>query len=105
MVCTANTEVFILDSKNIDRLIPRRNQGSSTVELLRERVEDKLTTRLNTNLGRGVRLYDRLLEKVGPVTCILYKLIWGGVSIDLLTCRVKEKNERTWGLFHKRSYD
>lgn len=59
--CTANTEVFILDNKNIDRLIQKRN--IYMLELLRQSVENKLRARFHSPLGGEIPLYEKLLKK------------------------------------------
>ncbi len=62
VVCTANTEVFILDHRNIERLIYRKNPGS--MSLIREKVEGKLRARLQMRAGSRLDLYRPLLDKV-----------------------------------------
>nr|XP_022306331.1 uncharacterized protein LOC111112810 isoform X5 [Crassostrea virginica] len=47
--CTANTEVFILDTKNYDRIVGKKN--SSTLDIMREYVKAKLETRMNMKQG------------------------------------------------------
>ena len=59
VVCTAHTEVYVLDNKNIDRLL-RRNQR--TMAMLRSKVESKLRSRSCTRLGRNIELYSYLLQ-------------------------------------------
>ena len=61
-VCTANAEVFILDNKNIDRLIHKKNPH--TIAMLRNTVDNKLRGRRNTQLGARVELYDHLSDKI-----------------------------------------
>lgn len=61
-VCTVNAEVFILDNKNIDRLIHKKNPY--TIAMLRTKVENKLRGRKNAQLGAGVELYGHLSDKL-----------------------------------------
>ena len=62
VVCTAQTEVFILDNKNIERLIHKKNKH--TLDLLRNEAEAKIQGRYNTQLGSHVELYQHLLVKL-----------------------------------------
>ena len=62
VVCTSNCEVFLVDNKNIERLITKRNQ--QTIEMLKPIVEHKLLTRSQTRVGAQVELYRRLLNKI-----------------------------------------
>ncbi|ELT96736.1 hypothetical protein CAPTEDRAFT_222490 [Capitella teleta] len=57
--CTSSTDVFILDLKNIDRLITKRN--AHTLERLRKSVEAKLRVRLNRH--SNLEVYSHLLQK------------------------------------------
>lgn len=50
--CTANTEVFILDTKNYDRIVGKKN--TTTLDIMREYVKAKLETRMNMKQGHLV---------------------------------------------------
>ncbi|XP_062574423.1 uncharacterized protein LOC134236258 [Saccostrea cucullata] len=50
--CTANTEVFILDTKNYERIVGKRN--TTTIDIMREHVKAKLETRMNMKQGHLV---------------------------------------------------
>ena len=60
VVCTANTELFHVDNKAIDRLITKKNER--TLNLLRQQVEQRLKARSQTQLGAQITLYARILE-------------------------------------------
>ncbi|XP_048755918.2 uncharacterized protein LOC125666724 isoform X5 [Ostrea edulis] len=66
--CTANTEVFILDTKNYDRIVGKRN--TATINIMREYVKAKLETRMNMKQGHLVPflqfLHFKLTEESLP---------------------------------------
>ncbi|KAK3600727.1 hypothetical protein CHS0354_027222 [Potamilus streckersoni] len=47
--CTANTEVFVLDTKNFERLIGKKNP--TTLDVMREYVKSKMKTRMEMKNG------------------------------------------------------
>jgi hypothetical protein len=62
--CTANTEVLILDMKNYERLITRKNP--QTIELMKEKVLEKLTNRSTTPQGLQIPLVGHIVRKLKP---------------------------------------
>ncbi|KAJ8313567.1 hypothetical protein KUTeg_008128 [Tegillarca granosa] len=66
--CTANTDVFILDTKNFERLVGKRNV--TTIDVMRESVISKLKTRMDTKQGNLVPLLKflhlKLTEQILP---------------------------------------
>lgn len=68
VTCTADTTVFILDNKNYDRLILKRN--IHTINMLKQGVMRKLHSRLATSNGGQVSLFkiihDKLQEELKP---------------------------------------
>jgi len=68
VTCTANTSVFILDAKNYDRLVVKKNPN--TIQKLRYGTHRKLHSRLSTTNGGLVPLfkvvYDKLSEELRP---------------------------------------
>ncbi|OWF38204.1 hypothetical protein KP79_PYT19415 [Mizuhopecten yessoensis] len=60
--CTSNTEVYILDSKNFERLVGKRNL--STTEVMRAKVIEKLKTRVDSKHGHLVPLLKFLHFKM-----------------------------------------
>ncbi len=62
VTCRSACDVFILTSKNIDRLLSKKNPR--TVEVLRRQVELKLRYRINYQQGSDVPLYRHLLFKL-----------------------------------------
>lgn len=67
--CTANTEVFILDTKNFERLVGKKNMN--TLDVIREYVKSKLKTRIEMQNGHLVPLlpylHFKLTEQTLPV--------------------------------------
>lgn len=67
--CTANTEVFILDTKNFERLVGKKNM--TTLDIIREYVKSKLKTRIEMKNGHLVPLlpylHFKLTEQTLPV--------------------------------------
>ncbi|KAL3831970.1 hypothetical protein ACJMK2_023658, partial [Sinanodonta woodiana] len=47
--CTANTDVFVLDTKNFERLVGKKNP--TTIDVMREYVKSKLKTRMEMKNG------------------------------------------------------
>ncbi|WAR19060.1 hypothetical protein MAR_000898 [Mya arenaria] len=68
VTCTANTTVLILDAKNYDRLVVKKNPN--TITKLRHSVLKKLHSRLSTTNGCHVPLlktvHDKLAEELRP---------------------------------------
>ena len=68
VMCTANCTVFILDTKNYDRLVSKKNL--STIQKLKQGVLKKLHSRLATTNGGRVPLFriihDKLHEELRP---------------------------------------
>ncbi|XP_055959244.1 uncharacterized protein LOC126832679 [Patella vulgata] len=62
VVCTADTEVFMLDLKTYDRLVGRKNLG--TVAKMKAHVVDKLETRLTLVAGDQIPLLRYLHYKL-----------------------------------------
>ncbi|KAK2144903.1 hypothetical protein LSH36_721g02025 [Paralvinella palmiformis] len=62
VVCTTNTKVFILDNKNIERLVHKKNPH--TLDKLRQIVQVKLRSRTCMRVGSQIPLYKRLLDKI-----------------------------------------
>ncbi|XP_074659542.1 uncharacterized protein LOC141912223 [Tubulanus polymorphus] len=62
VICTARTEVYILDSKNFERLVTRKNPA--TLESLKFSVVSKLRSRAPTQQGKHVPLLKHLLFKL-----------------------------------------
>ncbi len=62
VICAANTQVFLLNNENIERLILKKNP--STLTLIRRSVEEKLQNRINTQNGAKIELYKILLKKI-----------------------------------------
>jgi hypothetical protein len=66
--CTANTEVFILDTKNYERIVGKRN--TATINIMREYVKAKLETRMNMKQGHLIPflqfLHFKLTEESLP---------------------------------------
>ncbi|XP_060070750.1 uncharacterized protein LOC132550677 [Ylistrum balloti] len=60
--CTANTEVYILDTKNFERLVGKRN--IATIEIMRAKVIEKLKTRVDSKHGHLVPLLKFLHFKM-----------------------------------------
>lgn len=67
--CTANTDVYILDTKNFERLIGKKNMA--TLETIRGYVQTKLRTRMEMKNGPLIPLlpylYFKLTEQTLPV--------------------------------------
>ena len=61
-ICTANTDLFILDNKNIERLLYKKN--THTNDMLRDIVENKVKSRRKTQSGCEIELYKRLLDQL-----------------------------------------
>ncbi|XP_069111647.1 uncharacterized protein [Argopecten irradians] len=64
--CTANTEVYILDTKNFERLVGKRNLA--TIEVMRAKVIEKLQTRVDSKHGHLVPLMKFLHFKMNEQT-------------------------------------
>ncbi|XP_074662528.1 uncharacterized protein LOC141915039 [Tubulanus polymorphus] len=64
IICTANTEVYILDLKNYDRLVKRYH---TTVEQLNEKAKEKLRCRSQTVYGRKIPLLNNLLRMLNEI--------------------------------------
>ncbi|CAC5414930.1 unnamed protein product [Mytilus coruscus] len=64
--CTANTEVFILDTKNFERLVGKKN--TNTTDIIREYVKSKLKTRMEMKNGPLVPLLPYLHFKLTALT-------------------------------------
>ena len=68
VTCTATTTVFVLDAKNYERLVLRKN--TYTIQRLKEGVLKKLRGRLTLSSCRQVPLlkivYDKLNEELAP---------------------------------------
>lgn len=68
VMCTATTTVFILDTKNYDRLVSKKNLP--TITKLKQGVLRKLQSRIQTTNGSRVALFkivhDRLHEELKP---------------------------------------
>ncbi|XP_064621913.1 uncharacterized protein LOC135484417 isoform X2 [Lineus longissimus] len=62
--CTANTEVLILDMKNYERLITRKNP--QTIQIMKEKVVEKLSNRSTTPQGLQVPLIGHIVRKLKP---------------------------------------
>ncbi|XP_033762446.1 uncharacterized protein LOC117343975 isoform X3 [Pecten maximus] len=60
--CTANTEVYILDAKNFERLVGKRNL--TTIDVMRAKVVEKLQTRVDSKHGHLVPLLKFLHFKM-----------------------------------------
>lgn len=60
--CTCNTEVFILDAKQYERLIVKKNP--QTIEIIRSVVESKVKTRLETVQGAQIILFKHVYAKI-----------------------------------------
>lgn len=67
--CTANTDVFILDTKNFERIVGKKN--TSTLDLIRGYVKSKLKTRMEMKNGPLIPLlpylHYKLTEQTLPV--------------------------------------
>ena len=63
VVCTGNTEAFLLDVKNLERLVYKKNMA--TMAALTKTVKDKLCARMRSpQVGQQVSLYKHLYDKV-----------------------------------------
>ncbi|CAH1791914.1 unnamed protein product [Owenia fusiformis] len=62
IVTTSNCEAFILDVKNYERLVPKKNMGF--IELLRKQFEQKLKGRIKTPHGAQIKLFQHFLNKI-----------------------------------------
>ena len=60
MVCTAKTEVFLLDNKNIERFILKKY--TTAIDTLRENVLKKLIFRRKSKIGTDVKLFDHMID-------------------------------------------
>ena len=65
--CTANTECFILDTKNFERLIGKRN-NTQTTDVMRAYVIAKLSTRMHMRHADLIPLLGYLHQKLTEQT-------------------------------------
>ncbi|CAL1531757.1 unnamed protein product [Lymnaea stagnalis] len=61
VTCTEDTVTYRLDAKNLERILGRRNP--SVMEVMRQKVKEKLEARAATHLGREVILLTCLLSR------------------------------------------
>lgn len=62
LVCTTNTDVYVLDMKNFDRLVGKRNP--TVLEMMKTYVESKLRTRMEQKQGHQIPLLQFLHIKL-----------------------------------------
>ncbi|KAJ8298832.1 hypothetical protein KUTeg_022892 [Tegillarca granosa] len=62
VICTQEAEVYVLDQKNYDRLVEKRNP--QTVEMMKEAVREKLKLRLSWVQEKELQLFRYFLYKL-----------------------------------------
>ena len=91
VVCTANTQLFLLDNKNIERFIWKKY--TSTVDLLRRHVLYKLIARKKSKLGTDIDLYQHMIDALEDLKPKRLSLEEDGVdSINESKLNNKENN-------------
>ncbi|KAK3108775.1 hypothetical protein FSP39_015348 [Pinctada imbricata] len=66
ITCTANTDVFILDTKNFDRVVGKKN--AATLDIMKEHLKNKLNTRMNMKQGELIPFLKFLYQKLTAET-------------------------------------
>ena len=65
--CTANTECFVLDTKNYERLVGKKNNAQTT-DIMRAYVINKLSTRMHMRHADLIPLLGYLHQKLTEQT-------------------------------------
>jgi len=66
--CTSDTQCFVLDTKNFERLVANRKQNPTTMDVMREYVKAKLATRLTIKQAELIPLLSYMHQKLTEQT-------------------------------------
>uniref|UniRef100_A0A1I8INU3 Cyclic nucleotide-binding domain-containing protein n=1 Tax=Macrostomum lignano TaxID=282301 RepID=A0A1I8INU3_9PLAT len=64
VICVQPTEVFVLDSKNFERLVLNKRNQAQTLEILARKAETKLMSRVTRALDKQVPLIRNLCHRI-----------------------------------------
>ena len=91
--CTANTQCFVLDTKNFERLVGKKN-NPQTMDVIREYVKAKLHTRMNMRNADLIpflgylhqKLTEQLLPPIKKVDIWQFFFVLDKLGCDFLCC-------------------